>query len=299
LLDIFINHLVSRKKKPLLASYKITYRCNLHCEQCPFVDYSAPDPSFATICRTLDELWQRGNRLVIFEGGEPLLWHDGAHTLADVVRYAHRRFARVGVTSNGTLPLDVGADILWVSIDGFASTQNRLRGAPIFERVINHLQDVRHLRPYVHVTANRQNSAEIPELVRYLATVANGISVQFYYPYGEDDHLFLDWPERRWLLTQLSQLKREGLPILNSFAALAALQRNHWTCQPWRIDCATPEGKLWNGCYVSGRGIVDCRRCGFSPYTEMSLAFQGNPQAVLAGMKIFRLGLWHTRTAGD
>lgn len=286
-LDVAFRHLLTRRRRPLLASYKLTYSCNLRCQQCPFRDYPAPDASYELVCRTLDRMVERGDRLVIFEGGEPLLWHDGKWTFNDVVRYARQRFACVGVTTNGTLPLDLETDIAWVSLDGLAETHNRLRGAEVFELIIAHLRAARHPRLYAHITANAENAAEIPALVQYITGLVRGITVQFYYPYGPDDRLFLPWLARRTLLRELIRLKSLGYPILNSVASLRMLEANTWRCQPWRIDCADPDGSLWNGCYLTGRAVIDCSKCGFSPYTEMSLAFQGNPRAILAGLRIF------------
>lgn len=285
--DVLIHHLLPQQRRPLLASYKLTYRCNLHCQQCPFPDNTSAAPDFQQVCAVLDRLAQRGDRLVIFEGGEPLLWRDGETRFADVVRYARQHFACVGATTNGTLPLDVDTDVLWVSIDGFAATHNRLRQAEIFEKVIDNILHSRHPRLYAHITANAENYTEIPALVRFLAGLVKGITVQFYYPYGAQDHLLLGHAERRVLLEQLIALKKAGFPILNSTAALRALQDNHWRCLPWRIDCANPDGTIWQGCYLQGRAAINCKECGFSPYTEMSLAFRGNPEAILAGMRIF------------
>ncbi len=282
---VLFRHLFTRR--PLLASYKLTYRCNLRCLQCPFPGYSAPDPSFAEVCATLDRLYDRGDRIVIFEGGEPLLWRDGERTFSDVARYARQRFACVGATTNGTLPLDVETDILWVSLDGLEAMHNHLRGAQIFDTVMANIRAAHHPRLYAHITANAENHSQIPALMRAIAGEVKGITLQFYYPYGADDRLFLPWPERRVLLEEVMRLKREGFPVLNSFPALRALGGSRWRCQPYRIDCANPDGTLWNGCYLQGRTEVDCAKCGFSPYTEISLAFRGNPQAVLAGMKIF------------
>ncbi len=285
--DVLFNHLLSGKKKPLLASYKLTYRCNLRCQQCPFPGYAGADPTFEQVRQTLDQLRRRGNRLVIFEGGEPLLWKDRAFGFNDVARYARQRFACVGVTTNGTLPLDIETDVLWVSLDGFAATHNRLRQAEIFERVIENIRRSPHPRLFAHITANAENAAEIPDLVRYLSTLVKGITVQFYYPYGADDRLFLPWKERQALLDQLIQLKKAGYPVLNSTASLRALGENTWRCLPWLIDCANPDGNITQGCYLRNRADIDCEKCGFSPYTEASLAFRGNPLAILAGMKIF------------
>jgi Fe-coproporphyrin III synthase len=285
--DVFFHHLLTGRHRPFLASYKLTYRCNLRCRQCPFPEYSGKDPTYAEVCRVLDTLQLRGDRVVIFEGGEPLLWRDGDHKFNDLARYARRRFACVGVTTNGTLPLDVETDVLWVSVDGFAETHNRLRNADIFEHVIANARHSTHPRLYAHITANAENRSEIPDLVRFLSEIFKGITVQFYYPYGTDDRLLLEGEQRRSLIEELIQLKREGYPLLNSTASLQALQTRLWKCQSWRIDCANPDGSFWQGCYLRSRAEIDCAKCGFSPYTELSLAFQGNPQAIWAGMKIF------------
>lgn len=291
--DVAAHHILAAPFKPpmpLLASYKLTYRCNLRCEQCPFPDFQGADPSFEQVCAVLDELHRRGDRIVIFEGGEPLLWHDPEsleRRFEDIAAYARQKFTCVGATTNGTLPLDCATDILWVSVDGFAQTHNTLRRADIFDRVVENIRRSRHARLYAHITANAVNHTEIPQLVRFLAGLVKGISVQFYYPYGSEDRLFLAWPERRALLDELIVLKGQGLPILNSIDALRALRQPGWRCLPERIDCINPDGEIWQGCYLRGRAQVDCDKCGFSPYTEMSLAFRGHPRAIWAGYKIF------------
>ena len=289
-LGIIFQHLLSAPPKPLLASYKLTYRCNLRCEQCPFPYFEGQDSTFTQVCAALDTLYRRGDRIVIFEGGEPLLWRDPQHpekTFGDIVRYARNKFACVGVTTNGTLPIPSEPDVVWVSVDGFAETHNALRRADIFERVIDHIRQSNHTRLYAHITANAVNHAEIPELVRYLSGLVRGITVQFYYPYGSEDRLFLPWTERRALIDRLIDLKISGYPILNSTGALKALRANTWRCLPERIDCANPDGTIWQGCYLRNRAERDCKKCGFSPYTEMSLAFRGHPGAIWAGYKIF------------
>ncbi|HNR52741.1 MAG TPA: radical SAM protein, partial [Deltaproteobacteria bacterium] len=73
---------------------------------------------FFTARRCLDVLRDLGCRIVIFEGGEPLLWKDGEYSFRDLVHLARRSFLCVGATTNGTLPLDAPTDVLWVSIDG-------------------------------------------------------------------------------------------------------------------------------------------------------------------------------------
>ncbi len=275
------------RRRPLLASFKLTYRCNLRCQQCPFIELNAADPTFEQAASILDKLHERGSRLLIFEGGEPLLWRDGNRSACDLVDYARQKFFSVGMTTNGTLPLEIPTDVLWVSIDGFAETHNRLRGGQVFDRIIDNVRRSLHPRLYAHVTVNAVNVGEVPALLRFLDPLFKGMTIQFYYPYNRRDELFLDFPRRAALLDEVIRLKHEGVKILNSVPALEALKANTWRCRDWLIDNADPDGRLNHGCYLKGRADIDCARCGFSPHTEISLAFGANLPAVAAGLRIF------------
>lgn len=246
-----------------------------------------PELTWEQAVNTLDQLKTRGSRLLVFEGGEPLLWKGGGRTINDLVMEAKKRFLAVGMTTNGTLPLDVPTDILWVSLDGLRETHNRLRGADIFDRVVENIRKSRHPRLLAHITINNQNAGEIPQLVEFLVPYVRGVTVQFYYPYNRRDELFLDFDRRAALLEQLIAMKKSGLPILNSTAAMRAMKQNHWKCVDWLVDSANPDGTISQGCYLRGRDDIDCARCGFSPHTEISLAWQGCLPAIRAGNRIF------------
>jgi len=275
------------RKRPFLASFKLTYRCNLTCQQCPFYVLETTDPGFEQACDIIDRLYARGSRILMFEGGEPLLWRDGNRRVHDLVAYARQRFYSVGMTTNGTLPLDVPTDVLWVSVDGLRDTHNRLRGAPTFDRIIENARASRHPRLFAHITVNAVNAEEVPQLLEFLDGIFKGMTLQFYYPYNQKDNLFLDFDRREKLLDKVIRLKREGIRVLNSAPALEALNRNTWTCRDTLIDNANPDGSAQQGCYLRGRGDIDCAKCGFSPHTEVSLACQGNLRAIQAGMRIF------------
>lgn len=280
-------HYVLHRDKPLLASFKLTYRCNLTCQQCPFYSMQAEELRYEQVLEVLERLYQRGNRLLVLEGGEPMLWKDGAYSIHDVVAAARKKFFSVGMTTNGTLPLDVAVNTLWVSIDGLEATHNTLREAPIFAHVMDNIARSKHPRLFAHITINAINAPEIPELIQFLQSRVRGVTVQFYYPYNHQDELFLDFDSREKLLERIIDLKRDGFPILNSYAALNALKRNTWKCDDRLIDNANPDGSITQGCYLKNRTDIDCAKCGFSPHTEISLACQANPQSILAGQKIF------------
>jgi len=280
-------HYVLQRDKPLLASFKLTYRCNLRCQQCPFYSMQAKELTYPQVVDILDRLYQRGNRLVVLEGGEPMMWKDGDYSVHDVVAAARKRFFSVGMTTNGTFPLDVNVNTLWVSIDGLEKTHNELRNAPIFSKIIKNISNSQHPRLFAHITINSINADEIPDLIQFLQNKVKGITIQFYYPYNHKDELFLDFERRERLLEEIIQMKKAGYPILNSVAALKALKRNTWKCDDRLIDNANPDGSITQGCYLKNRADIDCSKCGFSPHTEISLACQANPQSILAGHKIF------------
>jgi MoaA/NifB/PqqE/SkfB family radical SAM enzyme len=249
--------------------------------------------SFAAAEAALDDLWEAGCRILIIEGGEPFLWRDGARDVEDVVRAARRRgFARVGVTTNGTLRIETDADMVWVSLDGTKAAHEANRG-PCWERILANLSASPHPKVFAQVTVNRTNWHGIPDLVAFLAGRVQGITFQFFYPYPDSEDLWLPWPERRLLIERLRLLKRRNPAILDSDRALRELGENRWRCHDWLIANAEPDpedparASLHFGCYLKGRAEADCRRCGFTAHAELSLAYDLHPGALWTGQRVF------------
>jgi len=274
-------------KRPLLAGLKITHLCNLKCRQCPFWKKERVSLSFWQAKNSLEALHDLGVRLVIIEGGEPFLWKDNGYDIRDVVAEAKKLFFSVGIATNGTFPLEANADTIWVSIDGLKKTHDLLRGES-FDRIMANIKRSTHPKIYAHTTINKVNQGEIPEMVRFISDKVKGLTFQFHYPYaGENDDLMLTFGERKMVLDELIKLKKDGLPIANSYACLQALKDNKWRCHSWMIASVEPDAKLTQGCYIKGRGEVSCQKCGFSAHTEISLAYSGVIESIRAGKKIF------------
>jgi MoaA/NifB/PqqE/SkfB family radical SAM enzyme len=292
-LDFFAYYLqcaLFHNKKPILAGFKITGRCNLHCLHCPFWKRpTAPPLTFNQVKALLLELSRRGVRILIIEGGEPFLWKDGERSIHDVVNEARKLFLSVGITTNGTFPLQVDANTIWVSIDGLRDTHNRIRDNS-FDAVMDHVANSRHPNMFANITINSINAAEIPDLVTFLKGKIKGITIQFHYPYDNDNALTLSLEERRNVLNRLIELKKEGYPIADSCLALESLKHNSWRCRDWMLANVDPDGTLNRGCYVKGRGDIQCARCGFAAHTEISLAYGWHVPSILAGRRIFRYG---------
>jgi len=291
LLDFYLRRKILRQRIPLLASFKLTYHCNLSCSACPFHGRATENNSHITwdgAVNALDALKKLGTRIVVFEGGEPFLWHDGNHDLHDLVNYAKKRFLRVAVTTNGTFPLDVPADVVWVSIDGLNETHDRLRSGS-FERVWSNLKSADHPRVLVHFTLNRLNWHELNQLVGQLKHIpaVKGFSVQLFYPYDQgESSLALSPYERKSALESVIRLKK-SYPIINSERCLKNMIGNNWHCHDDVLINVDPDGKLTQGCYVKSRGKVKCRDCGFTPVAEASGALNLQPGSILAGWRAY------------
>jgi len=282
-----------RRKIPLLASFKVTYRCNLRCEGCPY-HRRASEPgshlSWQQALEALAKLQLLGCRFVIFEGGEPLLWREAGHNFSDLAEKALSKFRKIGVTTNGSLPLDVPTDLLWVSLDGTREQHNRRRDGS-FDQALHNIRISKHRCIYIHYTVNRENIDDITVLARTLASEPNirGITFQFFYPYhqGELD-LALSPAERERAVRTILDLKRSGkLPVLNSSGTLKSMITNTWRCRSWMLVNVDPDGSLWTGCYLQQRGEIRCQHCGFTPVAEASRALALHPGALYAGRRIF------------
>ena len=278
------------KRRPLLAGFKITHKCNLTCRHCPFWHENLPQMTFDEIKEVLKSLYDMGVRILLIEGGEPFLWRDGSYHLQDVVNEARKYFLSVGVTTNGTISMELDSNSLWVSLDGLKETHNNIRGQDIFDKVIQNIESSGHPNLYVNTTINKLNWQEIPEMVKFLKGKVKGVTIQFYYPYEKTDPLMLTKDQRIQVLEELILLKKDGWPVVNSFKALNALKNNDWTCRckEWMIASIEPDGTITHGCYVKNRGSVQCGVCGFSTNTEITLAYELVFESINVGRKVFQ-----------
>jgi len=291
LLGFGIRRRILGHRIPLLASFKLSYRCNLACLACPFHRRSREENahmSWETALKTLDALHRQGTQIVVFEGGEPFLWEDGDRSLHDLIVHAKRYFPRVAVTTNGTFPLDCSADVVWVSLDGLRETHDRLRSGS-FSRILENLRSTTHPRVMVHYTMNRENWQDLIPLCTFLKTVpaVKGVTVQLFYPYDQGEtFLALEHRERKLALENTIRLKQD-FPLINSAGVLRRMIDNTWSCRDDLLINVNPDGTITQGCYVKGRGEIHCRECGFTPVAEASGALNFRPASLLAGWKAY------------
>ncbi len=279
-------------KSPLMCGLKLSYRCNLRCRHCPFWRKKKPAQlDYRGAVEILEKLYSDGVRIVIFEGGEPLLWNDKKENkyINDIVEYAKKYFFSVGITTNGTLPFKAAdPDIMFVSIDGFEKTHDRIRGKS-FKKIIKNIDDPGNdLKIIANICISKLNFHEVPELIKFLAGKVRGITIQFFYPYPGTGDLRLGNQQKIAVLEELSGLKREGYPLMDSHECFRRMGRNTWKCHNYLMSSVDPDGKIIYGCYLKERvENISCSDCGFAAHCEISLAYQFNPGALQAAKRIF------------
>ena len=150
----------------LYVNYDLTWQCNLKCKHCYFFSSTAELKNKRK--ELSNEEWIKvfryhrnlGIKTVILTGGEPTL-------RMDVIKEAVKIFPSVQVVSNGVIKLPrfngYKQPKYWVSIDGTKETHDKIRGARIFDKVI---QNIRESKPVVSSTIMTLNYKEIEDIVK-------------------------------------------------------------------------------------------------------------------------------------
>jgi MoaA/NifB/PqqE/SkfB family radical SAM enzyme len=172
---------------PLCVFIEVTNRCNLRCATCPrtFVTYEPPrDMTYEEFVALVDQ-FPSMERAVLHGIGEPLLnrW------LSRMIRYLKARQVTVLFNSNGTVltsELQValaesGLDEYRLSLDGAdAEIYERIRGKPLFDRVVENVRGLVATKKRLGVDAPRlsiwcmgmrENVVQLPGLIRLAADI--------------------------------------------------------------------------------------------------------------------------------
>lgn len=270
-----------RRRDPIIGSLIVTDRCNLACRHCAVANIRKIDYSFGRLQTDLRSLYAQGVRIVLLYGGEPMLWHDGDRTLADLIAEARTiGFPLVGVVTNGTRGLDLpSADLVLVSIDGTRAHHNAIRGAN-YDRVLANIAAAPARNLCLYMAVNQVNVADVEHVAGLAASLptVRGVSYNLHTPYPGTEDLTLRPDQRRDVCDRIAQLIRQGYPVLNLASALPYLadQSGPGPCPQCVI---VEDGQQWTcGRCIEIPGL--CEQCGFSFATELSLLFRGHPRVV-------------------
>lgn len=154
-----------RAFKPLHLSIEVTYRCNLRCNFCQYLDiiegtaeHIGPNNefSFEQICASIDQ-FPRG-RLITFSGGETLMRKDFPDILAHACRHHRTHIVTNGVLIRESIarryielapryPWGKGLVLLGISLEGNAEVHDRIVGRPgSWRRTVDAIESLVRLR---------------------------------------------------------------------------------------------------------------------------------------------------------
>ncbi|HET6671254.1 MAG TPA: radical SAM protein [Pyrinomonadaceae bacterium] len=235
--------------RPTSIAILMTERCNARCIHCDIWKNRGKEdrPSFDEWSKLLEDLrkWL-GPVHVVFTGGEALL---NLHTV-DLVSYASSIGLFVEVLSHGFWENQARIEALalarparvTISFDGMGQTHSLIRGRQGFvektEQSIQTLKRIRRERNLrlairLKTVIMRQNLDDVCEVARFAQT--EGLEV-FYQPIEQNYNSEADstWFEhsQTWptdtnralrVVSELREMKLQGLPIANSFAQLDAM----------------------------------------------------------------------------
>lgn len=285
----FFRTRVLGKRIPLQSVVFISDKCNLKCRHCTtYAKKDATVKSFAQICYDLAYCYAQGSRFVDLEGGEPTLWHEDERDLSSVIRAAKEiGFYSVTVTTNAARPFSgLGADSIWVSMDGVGPVHDAIRGEGTFERLVQNIETCGHPRVSVNMVVNALNHGNVEEAIRYAKSHPRieSIAINLHTPFPGSEELELDAATRHAVLDTVMAFKRQGYPIMNSLAGLKFMRQRDFRKYCWMTNFVMVDGTRLPECNGKTAGV--CEHCGFCIAGEMAAVMTLKPETLLAGLKL-------------
>ncbi len=283
-----LTALVLRQHKPLVAGVALTDECNLECRHCVVANQGHGPYAFTRLMEIFQLVYQRGARILYLQGGEIFTWSDGELTIHDVIRAARAMgFFRVAVVTNGTFPIELDADAVWVSLDGLEKEHDAIRGQGSFQKTLHHIRNSHHPNLRVNITVNRDNQEVVEDFIRTMSREPRirGISVNLHTPYPGVEDLALSRSQRQEVLHKVMDLKRQGLRILNSMAGLKALATGRYQRPVFMIQLMEQD-QVFECCW--GRQYPEvCEQCGYGIIPELAAIQSLRPSALLGALGLF------------
>ncbi len=260
---------VMGKDMPFVGALVINEKCNLKCSHCQVSNRPLQDLTYEDTQHGLETFYNMGIRSIAIGGGEPFLWEDNGRKVEDVVRLARGMgFKLVVIYTNGTFPLKISTDALFVSIDGLKETNDRLRGTS-YDKILINIKNSNHPNLWINYTINSKNHQEIEPFCKEVQNISKIKGVLFYFhtPYYGIDDLFINLADRKKIIEKIIALKKAGFKILNSFACLQAVYNDDWK-RPAKMCYVYANNKLFQCCRSIGNEEA-CINCGYLSYAEI------------------------------
>ena len=301
LLSSFLKAKFFGVANPVIASWRVTNRCNQSCLNCRLWAREIIEPETPEMLLMIDKLFTEGIRFLVFTGGEPLLRED----IERIINYSAQKGIQITLNTNGRL-LRARKECLkyltrlHLSLDGPEEINDYLRGQGSFRHTIEAimLAKSREVPIFFTTVLSKYNLKHIDFLLSFAEK--NKIKVGFqpaslnYLGSEENNPLSPLTKEYKDAIFYLIKCKNRGNPqIINSISGLKYMY--HFPAER-KISCMA--GKLMlriesNGqVYSCGWGIRKnshpdtCNFCWKYEAIELNLIGALKPDPVLNAVKL-------------
>ena len=169
---------------PQSVGVEITSRCNLTCLHCFNLSGAGKtqELSLADVVYLFDQVQAWGGRQVRISGGEPTLHPD----FPAIIDAAAGHGLSVSLNTNGLYAprlqqqlAGLAIAFFLVSLDGLPASNDRIRGAGVFDRVVSSIRWLRQLGRQVMISTHlsRSNLADVEGLISLAAEL--GVDIKF------------------------------------------------------------------------------------------------------------------------
>jgi len=265
----------------------INLECNLRCKHCSIAAHAddLPGPhsmSFDLAVKEMKGYYDRGARILFFEGGEPTLWNENGKTLKDLIKKGKEiGYFVIGYTTNGTTDIVEDSDVVSISLDGPEGIHDEIRGKGSFKKLTENLDKTNHPNVFANMVVTKMNKDNVRETVEVVVKnkKIKGIMLNFLTPPPYE--IALEIEEKKRIVDLAMKLKEEGFPILNTDKALKDLLEEDWEekCPDWASAFVLPDGSKYLGCPL--RHTESCKECGFNAVREYRLIIKGNIETIM------------------
>ena len=265
---ILKQHLMGRKRYPLVLMLEPLFRCNLACAGCGKIDY--PDPILnrrLSVAECLDAVDQCGAPVVAIAGGEPLLHKE----MPEIVEGILARGKIVILCTNALLlPKRIGQfrphpRFTWdIHLDGDREQHDwAVSQKGVYDRAVAALKDAKARGFRVAINATLFNNADPERMARFFDDVtamgvdAIMVSPGYAYERAPDQQHFLNRRRTKELFRGIfARGKGKGWRMGNSPLFLDFLAGNQtYKCTPWGNPTRNIFG--WQRpCYLLGEGYA-------------------------------------------
>jgi MoaA/NifB/PqqE/SkfB family radical SAM enzyme len=248
---------IFKQSRPLMATWFVTYRCNLSCEFCSVHNRTATELAAGEIISMLERFHKIGLRRVGFSGGEALLRED----IGELVTGAKKIGVFSSVFTNGRLLAEKAdsisdTNLVMVSVDGSEQVHDRSRGQGATKRTVEGIAAARANKTPVILSCvwTKDNVDQISAVLDFTDKVdAVGVFFHPMHTYFSDAQTRtekgLSTSELLLAVNALRAAKKNRRRVLNTEGHLRYMEQHYPShrrkCAAGKLHFAvTPDGKL-------------------------------------------------------